>query len=224
MKKTAIILFADLPDFEARRKSFGDFSSKKVTQKLSYLLTQHFYKIAQQTSAQTFLIDSYHQRGNSFGERISNAFKDVYAKGFDHVICIGNDCPDLGLNNLQNAITQTEAGNIVLGPTFDGGTYLIGIPKQKFNSQSFEQIRWQSKNTLTDLKVLFNNDLVELSVFSDVDKPKDFFLYEKNPLIKRLLVIINSFKTCYKIKINLQRPVFFWVDSSFLKGPPLLSF
>ena len=35
MNKTAIILFANLPDFEARAKSFSGFSSKKATQKMN---------------------------------------------------------------------------------------------------------------------------------------------------------------------------------------------
>ena len=88
MDKTAIILFANLPDFEARAKSFSGFSSKKATQKISSVLTQHFYSLAKQTSADSFLIDSYHQKGKSFGERITNAFADIYAKGYENIICI----------------------------------------------------------------------------------------------------------------------------------------
>ena len=72
MNKTAIILFANLPEFEARAKSFSAYSSQKATQQISQVLTQHFYQLAQQSSADTFLIDSYHQQGKSFAKNMSN--------------------------------------------------------------------------------------------------------------------------------------------------------
>ncbi|HET8829174.1 MAG TPA: hypothetical protein VFM79_07515, partial [Pelobium sp.] len=78
MTKTAIILFADLPDFEARAKSFSGFSSQKATRKISSILTHHFYALAQKTTAKTFLIDSFKQKGKSFGEKITNAFAAIY--------------------------------------------------------------------------------------------------------------------------------------------------
>lgn len=224
MTKTAIILFADLPDFEVRAKSFCDFSSKKATQKVSAILTHHFHKLAKTTTATTFLIDTFQQKGNSFGEKITNAFAYIYAKGFENVICIGNDCPDLDLQSLQNSIKQVEAGNIVLGPTFDGGAYLIGIPKHKFSQQSFLQIKWQSKQTFQGLKSSFQNDVIELTCLADVDSEKDFaFSSLNNCLVKRLLNTISSFKSNFVLNFDIQKHSVFLVDFSFLKGPPLLS-
>ena len=127
MKKTAIILFADLPDVEARIKRFCNDTSIKSSSLISASLTQHAYELIQRTGAENFLIDTRQQRGKSFGERIMNAFSFVYEQGFENVICIGNDCPELDLSHLQIAITQTELGKVVLGPTTDGGVYLIGI-------------------------------------------------------------------------------------------------
>ncbi|MDA9555087.1 DUF2064 domain-containing protein, partial [Pelobium sp.] len=139
--KTAVILFAHLPEFEAKTKSLSFYQSKKATQKLSSVLTKHFYSLAKQTSAETFLIDTYHQKGKTFGERISHAFENVYAKGFENVICIGNDCPALDFNQLENAIEEVESGNPILGPAEDGGAYLIGIPKTLFDAKRFENIK-----------------------------------------------------------------------------------
>src|SRR6476661_6282352 len=119
MIKTAIILFADLPEFEARVKSFSANSSKKATQLISNTLTHHFFDLVQQTTVDSFLIDSYHQKGKNFAERITSAFIDVYAKGYNNVICIGNDCPSLTLAHLEAAIKETEKGKVVLGPAKD---------------------------------------------------------------------------------------------------------
>ena len=224
MKKTAIILFANLPDFEARAKSLCGFSSQKATRNISSVLTHHFYDLAKETTAETFLIDTLQQKGKSFGEKIANAFAAIYAKGFENIICIGNDAPDLNLNKLQYSITQIETGNAVLGPTFDGGAYLIGIPKQKFNQQKFQQIGWQSKETFKDLLLLFNSDVIELEKLIDLDHSKDFSSCKSfNPLIKRLLNVIKSFKPLFQVNTNTEKSIFFLVDSAFLKGPPLFS-
>lgn len=223
MTKSAIILFAHLPDFEARAKSLSYLSSIKTTKKISTYLTQHFYKLSQQTTADTFLIDTYHQKGKTFGERISNAYADIYAKGYDNVICIGNDCPDLDLQSLQKAITETESGNVVLGPTQDGGTYLIGIPKERFNQFDFQNSSWQTNKNFKSLKSQFQHNFVKLETFEDFDKEKDLHKNNfSNPIAKVLFHIINFYRvvakaiTCSPLKSIL-------LDATFLKGPPQYS-
>ncbi len=224
MNKTAIILFADLPDFEARAKSFCNAVSQKATEKISSVLTNHFYQLANQTSANVLLVDTYQQKGKSFGEKIANAFAAVYAQGFDNVICIGNDCPDLDLLHLENTIAQVESGNVVLGPTLDGGAYLIGIPNQKFNLQNFQNIHWQTSRTFSNLKALFPQDVSTLEVLTDLDSESDFSFNKKsNPFTVCLINIIKSFIPIKKSSFNSIELVFLNVDGSFLKGPPVFS-
>jgi hypothetical protein len=222
MKKTAIILFAHLPDFEARVKSFSGFSSKKATQKVSRVLTQHFYQLTKQTTADSFLIDSYHQKGKSFGERITNAFADVYAKGYENVICIGNDCPELDLTQLQTAVNTVEKGNIVLGPTIDGGSYLMGIPKSEFNKKDFIGVKWQSSKTYQNLLKSFDQSLItELQILSDIDSEKDLDKYQnRNKLVSILIHLIAQFnyrllssKSCIYIPQTIFR-------NNLFRGPP----
>jgi uncharacterized protein len=225
MSKTAIILFANLPEFEARAKSFSGFSNQKATQKLSGILTKHFYNLAKKTTAQAFLIDTYQQKGLTFGDRITDAFATIYAKGFDHVVCIGNDCPALTLSELESAINQTQNGKVVLGPTRDGGAYLIGIPKTCFNSATFSKISWQSSKTYLDLKDLFttsNSSLLETDLLNDIDGEKDIRNYSnQNPLIKLLLHTLKSFRTVFNsVLLNMKGDVLF-INSLSLKGPPL---
>lgn len=226
MKKTAIILFAHLPEFEAKNKSLSGFSSQKATRKISKVLTHHFYHLAKQTQTETFLIDTYHQQGKSFGERISNAFKSVYDKGFEHIICIGNDCPDLNLEELNHAITQTETGKVVLGPTLDGGAYLIGIPKAIFQKEAFEKIQWQSSQTYQQLLQLFkaSAEVVQTETKIDLDCENDLNkLDSKNEIVRVIQQIIRFFQNqiCIsKIKTKID---FLFISLSFLKGPPSLA-
>ena len=227
MNKTAIILFANLPEFEARAKSFTAYSSQKASQQISKILTQHFYKLAQQSSADTFLIDSYHQQGKSFAERITNAFDATYAKGYENVICIGNDCPSLTFKLLENAIAQVENNKIVLGPTKDGGAYLIAIPKSQFNASTFTQVKWQSTQTYTNLKNLYQAvqaDVLETEILIDIDNPEDILnVDQETNIIKLLAQLIINFadkliQNVFQLKLNANK-----VDALSLKGPPAFS-
>lgn len=227
MNKTAVILFASLPEFEARVKSFSAYSSQKATQQISTVLTQHFYHLVEQSNADAFLIDSYLQKGKKFSDRITNAFTDIYAKGYENVICIGNDCPSLTLNHLQTAIEQVETGKVVLGPTKDGGAYLIGIPKNYFDAASFSQIKWQNKKTYLGLKNLYQTSkatVLETETLIDIDKPEDILNANHRTFIIKLLVqlIINFAdkftKNVFQLKLDADK-----VDALSLKGPPSFS-
>ena len=227
MTKTAIILFANLPEFEARAKSFSNCSSQKTTHQISQVLTQHFYHLAQQSSADAFLIDSSIQKGKNFAERITNAFSDTYAKGYENVICIGNDCPALTLKQLEIAVEQVEKNKVVLGPTKDGGAYLISIPKSCFKAESFSQIKWQSSKTYEGLKNLFQSiraDVLETEIFSDIDQPEDIFNASNQTIITKLLAqLILNFADTFKSKAFQINIDYLKVDSFSLKGPPAFS-
>ncbi len=228
MNKSAIILFAHLPDFEARSKSLSYFSSKTATKKISAYLTQHFYKLSQQTSADTFLIDTYHQNGKTFGERIGNAFADIYAKGYENVICIGNDCPNLTLENLKNALIETEKGNVVLGPTHDGGTYLMGVPKKHFNKSAFEEIKWQTKKTYQNLISLFESSksfIYNTKLLFDLDNGKDFStFFKENILVKVFINIIQKLNPKNTLHHNLSFLRLILSQTLLFRGPPIASY
>ena len=227
MNKTAVILFANLPELEARAKSFSNYSSQKATQQISKVLTQHFYQLAKQSSADTFLIDSRVQKGKNFADRITNAFNETYAKGYENVICIGNDCPSLTINQLENAIYQTEKGKIVLGPTEDGGAYLIGLPKIYFNKVAFTNIKWQSKKTYQDLKNIFSStksNVVETETLSDLDNPEDILNAKNKTIVTKLITqLILNFSNIYNEKVFQTIIDYVKVDSSSLKSPPAFS-
>jgi len=228
MTKSAIILFAHLPGFEARAKRLSYLSSKKATQNISAVLTKHSFKLAKKTKIDTFLIDTYQQKGKTFGERIANAFADIYAKGYENVICIGNDCPDLDLAGLQNAIAETETGKVVLGPTQDGGAYLIGIPKSKFDKIGFCLIKWQTKQTFINLISLFkslNSSIFKPQILKDIDNEKDLSSYFKgNKLVKVLLNIINKLKPKDTLQLPTSILKLILSQSLLRRGPPMASY
>jgi hypothetical protein len=87
------------------------------------------------------------QRGNDLGERMSDAFGTCFSEGFRSAILIGSDCPDLPLDLIQEAFDALESGHeVVIGPSIDGGYYLIGFRKDTFNTGIFKNINWGEKS------------------------------------------------------------------------------
>ena len=96
-------------------------------------------------------MDSSNQTGNSFGERLANAFENIYSKGFDRVIAIGNDTPSLSSETITTAENGLNNNEVVLGPSSNGGVYLIGISKKAYNRSTFLQVSWQTSRVYQDL-------------------------------------------------------------------------
>lgn len=217
MSKTAILIFSHVPEIEARIK---DFAGLKNTRRISSFLTKHFIQLAQSTTRDTFWHNSLAQEGNSFGERLAHAFESFYAKGYDAVVCIGNDCPELHGKILDHAIQEVENGKTILGPTKDAGAYLIAIPKKAFCKQDFLKVKWQSNYTYEHLKLIFQQEeLVELIALQDVNHLSDFYQIKKNKLAKTCLEFIcNALEnTFYHYTFNKQKSI----RNYDFKAPPM---
>jgi rSAM/selenodomain-associated transferase 1 len=112
------------------------------------------------------------QNGADLGERMKNSFIDVFTKGFQRAILIGSDSPDLPKKYIKQAFTILQTKNMVLGPTVDGGYYLIGFNTYTFTPSVFEDIPWGNQTvfqeTMTKIKQA-HRSLGLLPIWSDVD-------------------------------------------------------
>jgi hypothetical protein len=88
------------------------------------------------------------QRGNDFGERLTSAVEDLFAVGFESVCLINSDSPTVPASSFADAVNAlTRPGDrIVLGPSDDGGYYLIGL--KRLHRRVFEQIDWSTERVL----------------------------------------------------------------------------
>lgn len=92
------------------------------------------------------------QRGNGFGTRLANAFADVFAEGFEHVIAVGSDCPQLGEVEWSRVDDHLREGGSVVGPTpREEGAYLIGMTRSQFDRQKFAALPWKSDSLFSAL-------------------------------------------------------------------------
>ena len=88
------------------------------------------------------------QKGNNLGERMSNAIQWLFQKGYEKVSLIGADSPDLPPSFITDALEKLDSYDLVIGPSEDGGYYLISMNKP-FDI-IFKNINWGHKNVLKD--------------------------------------------------------------------------
>jgi rSAM/selenodomain-associated transferase 1 len=88
------------------------------------------------------------QRGQSLGDRLLNATRDLLAYGHNSACLINSDSPTLPPAILASAIEALEpAGDrLVLGPAEDGGYYLIGL--KSAHQILFDRIAWSTSEVL----------------------------------------------------------------------------
>ena len=67
------------------------------------------------------------QPGGDLGNRMSGAFNAAFEAGAQKVVIIGSDCPEVTGELLEEAFDQLASNDVVIGPTFDGGYYLLGM-------------------------------------------------------------------------------------------------
>jgi uncharacterized protein len=177
-KNTAILFFSASNKTEVSRKKLT--VSRQQTEAVTTVFIQKNLEILRGLDVPFFWISDEGQRGNSFGERLENAFTDVYNKGFENVIAIGNDCLDLTQNHILQAIENFKRGPSVFGATTDGGVYLLGFQKEFFKQIDLKNISWQTNNVFTELTQLVDNQCFILETLSDIDNANDLIEFLKN--------------------------------------------
>ena len=88
------------------------------------------------------------QRGNDLGERMSAVFDELWSREYSNIVLIGSDLPALPLNFLHRAfeLLATSGNRVVLGPSRDGGYYLIGMNQP--TPEIFENMTWSHSQVL----------------------------------------------------------------------------
>jgi len=119
------------------------------------------------------------QNGVNLGMRMKNSFIDVFTQGFQRAVLIGSDSPDLPKKYIEQAFIILQTRDVVLGPTVDGGYYLIGFHSNTFTPSVFEDISWGNEmvfqETVMKIKQA-HRSLGLLPIWRDVDTIGDLKL------------------------------------------------
>ena len=109
------------------------------------------------------------QTDGDLGERMSQAFAAGFAQGYQRICIIGSDCYQLTTAILRQAFEALAAHDMVMGPSTDGGYYLLGmrqphpelfqnkhwstasVGKDTIATAEQQHLRWHALPTLTDI-------------------------------------------------------------------------
>ena len=87
------------------------------------------------------------QQGSDLGERMYRAFKYVEGCGYENALIIGTDCLEINAKDIDRAIKMLGKNDYVLGPSMDGGYYLLG--SKRTQRSIFQGIAWGESEVLS---------------------------------------------------------------------------
>lgn len=119
-------------------------------------------------------LDKFTQRGADLGERIQNAFQECFDAGYEQVVIVGSDLPDLDSAIIEEAFENLDSNDVVIGPSLDGGYYLLG--QSKMHSFIFEDMAWSQENLFDqtiDKLISSENKYSLLKSLNDIDTIED---------------------------------------------------
>jgi uncharacterized protein len=117
------------------------------------------------------------QEGESLGDKMRRAIQDRFTEGYERVVIIGSDSPSLPASYIHRALGSKR--DIVLGPSTDGGYYLVGMRGKMV--EVFKDVTWGTETVLQETcKHLLQNgaSLELLPVWYDVDTPEDLKFFK----------------------------------------------
>ncbi|MBS0014049.1 MAG: TIGR04282 family arsenosugar biosynthesis glycosyltransferase [Desulfobacterales bacterium] len=118
----------------------------------------------------------YAQQGADLGRRMHHALCSAEADGFQRIILVGSDMPEIDQKILQSGFSALETRPAVFGPAKDGGYYLAGFASGCIFPQAFSGIAWGTSQVFKETMKRFaekGQTPGVLPVLSDVDTPED---------------------------------------------------
>lgn len=114
------------------------------------------------------------QYGENLGQRMLNAFQYGFEEQFEKIVIIGSDCPDISAEIIEYAYKLLNQNDVVIGPSKDGGYYLLGM--NKLIPGIFEDIPWSTEQVYPETLKVLNNQEKEyglLPTLNDIDTEED---------------------------------------------------
>jgi rSAM/selenodomain-associated transferase 1 len=114
------------------------------------------------------------QVGHALGERMHTLFQQAFSRGHQQVVLIGSDSPTLPRKIVENAFQSLKNHAVVLGPSADGGYYLVGASHDV--PPIFERIDWGGPQVWQQtVRCLERNNIkfAQLPEWYDVDELND---------------------------------------------------
>jgi len=117
------------------------------------------------------------QEGEELGDKMCRAMQDRLAEGYERVVIIGSDSPSLPVSYIEQALLSDK--DLVLGPSTDGGYYLIGMREKVV--EVFDGVSWGTEKVLQETCAHLQKEGAQLEllpVWYDVDTLEDLEFFK----------------------------------------------
>jgi rSAM/selenodomain-associated transferase 1 len=108
------------------------------------------------------------------GIKMKSAFEGAFENGYESVCIIGSDCYALDEDIISKGFEALRTQDAILGPSNDGGYYLLGM--NKLHAEFFKNKKWSTDSvapdTIQDFKKL-NLKYALLEELTDIDTEED---------------------------------------------------
>jgi rSAM/selenodomain-associated transferase 1 len=121
------------------------------------------------------------QKGDNLGTKMMNAIAELLEKKYDKVVLMGSDVPDIQPEDIKNAFELLDENDIVLGPTFDGGYYLVGM--KRMHREIFDDnFKWGNKSVFQGTVDIANKCGLKVGLvakYRDIDTAEDLINFKE---------------------------------------------
>ena len=131
------------------------------------------------------------QQGDHLGARMGGAVQQVLSQGYSQVLLVGTDLADLEASDFTDAFEAVAKGYAALGPTADGGFYLIGLNRPC--PSAFEPAMWGTPDIFNRTQELLTSSgfrVQRLAERMDVDRLEDLAGLQRQAWFDATLSII----------------------------------
>lgn len=192
--KKALIIFTRNPELGQCKtrlaKTIGDEAALKI---YTYLL-KHTAMVSEPVKADKYVFysesikkndiwnDAFFrkklQHGTDLGSKMEQAFSELFGLGYENIMIIGSDLLDLNQHHIETAFGELNLHDVVIGPSKDGGYYLLGM--KRIHENIFKNKSWGTESVLKDtLNDLQNIDVEILEELNDIDTFEDLKHYKQ---------------------------------------------
>jgi uncharacterized protein len=138
------------------------------------------------------------QQGTHLGDRMAAAFRHSFSLGYQRVLILGSDSPDLPRAFLVEALAALQQ-QAVIGPSKDGGYYTIGFTPNTFCPAVFGALPWSTPQVYSQTLDVLNQHSCPVHIlpaWTDIDTFDDlhqfYHRHPDKPLFNRSLAYIQE--------------------------------
>ncbi len=199
--KSLLLIFAKNPDLGKVKTRLAESIGEQKALEIYQILLNHTFEIASSINAdkkvlftqrleKLALFKKYEfgqdiQIGKDLGDRMGNAIKIGFEKGYQKIVIIGSDLFDLQTTDLEKAFEALESFDACIGPAEDGGYYLLGL--SFWDESLFQEKAWGTNQVLAQtLKNVSSKNVLLLDEKNDIDTVDDL---KKSP---KLVALLNT--------------------------------